>query len=97
MNFEKNEKLNKKLTKKERILKKMKSKKSFLINNNVMIFAKTKIANEKTRIEIEIEKTTSIEKNEMKIIQIIVISTSSLLLTTFSNNSIVFSSISKTK
>ena len=55
------------LTKKEKILKKIKSKKSFSTNNNAIIFAKTKIANEIIRIEIEIEKTISIEKNEMKI------------------------------
>ena len=62
-----------------------------------MIFAEAKIANKKIRIEIEIEKTISIEKNEMKIIQMIIISTSSLLLTTFSNNLIIFSSISRAK
>ena len=55
-----------------------------------MIFAKTKIANEMIRIEIEIEKTTSIEKNKMKIIQIIIISTSNLLLTTSLNDLIIF-------
>ena len=75
----------------------MKSKKSFSINNNVMIFVKAKIANEMTRIEVKIEKTTSIEENEMKIIQVIIISTSNLLLTTFSNNLIIFSSINKAK
>ena len=62
-----------------------------------MIFAEAKTANEITRIEIEIEKTTSIEKNEMKIIQIIIISTSSLLLMTFSNDLIIFFSTSKSK
>ena len=75
----------------------MRLRKNFSINNNVMIFAETKIANEIIRIEIEIEKTTSIEKNEMKIIQMIIILTSSLLLTTFLNNLIIFSSINKAK
>ena len=55
-----------------------------------MIFAETEIAKKIIRIEIEIEKATSIEKNEMKIIQIIVISTSNLLLMTFSNDLIFF-------
>ena len=89
MNFKKNEKLNKDVNKKN-IKKKMKLKKSFSTNNNAMIFAKTKIANEIIRIKIEIEKTISIEKNEMKIMQIIIISTLNLLLTTFLNNSIIF-------
>ena len=69
----------------------------FLTNNNAIIFVKTKIANEITRIEIEIEKTTLIKKNEMKIIQMIIISTSSLLLITFSNNLIIFFSINKSR
>ena len=97
MNFEKDEKLDKKISKKKKILKKMRSRKSFLINNNVMILAETEIASEIIRIEVEIEKTTSIEKNEVKIIQMIVISTSSLLLTTSSNDSIASSSINRAK
>ena len=95
MNFKKNEKLNKNVNKK--ILKKIKSKKSFLTSNNAIIFAKTKIANEIIRIEIEIEKTISIEKNEIKIMQIIIILTSNLLLTTFLNNLITFFLTNKSK
>ena len=68
----------------------MKLKKFFLTSNNAIIFAKTKIANKIIRIEIEIEKTISIEKNEIKIMQIIIILISNLLLTTFSNNLIIF-------
>ena len=75
----------------------MKSKKSFQINNNEIIFAKTKIAKKMIRIEIEIEKKNSIEKNEIKNMQIIIILTSNLLLTTLLNNSIIFLSINKTK
>ena len=76
------------LTKKT--LKKIKSKKIISTNNNAIIFAKTKIANEIIRIKIEIEKTISIEKNKIKIIQIIIILILNLLLITFLNNSIIF-------
>ena len=83
------------LTKK--ILKKMKSKIFFLINNNAIIFTKTKIANKIIQIKIKIEKTISIKKNEVKIIQMIIISTSNLLLITFLNNLIIFFSTNKSK
>ena len=74
----------------KKILKKMKSKNFFSTNNNAIIFAKTKIANKIIRIEIEIEKTISIEKNEIKIMQIIIILILNLLLITFLNNLIIF-------
>ena len=88
MNFKKNKKLNKNVNKKN--IEKNEIEKKNSTNNNAMIFAKTKIANKIIRIEIEIEKTISIEKNEIKIMQIIIILISNLLLTTFSNNLIIF-------
>ena len=88
MNFKKNKKLNKNVNKKN--IKKKEIKIFFLTNNNAMIFAKTKIANEIIRIKIEIKKTISIEKNEIKIMQIIIILILNLLLITFLNNLIIF-------
>ena len=95
MNFKKNKKLNKNVNKKN--IEKNEIEKKNSTNNNAMIFAKTKIANKIIRIEIEIEKTISIEKNEIKIMQIIIILTSNLLLTTFLNNLIIFFLTNKSK